>query len=814
MTCLYKNRCNINPSRNFMLFLRITFLFILLSGTAFAQNRSAEKFTVSGYIRDAGNGEGLIGASVYVKEAQTGAATNAYGFYSITLPKGNYTLSFNFVGFVSQNQTVELSENRRTDISLQDETVQIEEVIVTGDRPQDNVQKIEMSANKLDIKAIRGIPALLGEVDVIRSIQLLPGITTVGEGATGYNARGGNIDQNLILQDEAPVFNSSHLFGFFSVFNPDAVKDVKLIKGGIPAQYGGRLSSILDVRLKEGNNKKFEANGGIGLIFSRLTIEAPIVKDKASFIIAARRSYIDVLAKPFLTGALSGSKFYFYDLTAKVNWDAGKKDKLFLSAYLGRDVFNASGVFGSNWGNATTSFRWNHIFGEKLFSNLTAYYSNYDYRLRFEQAQRDNSFDWKSNILNYSIKPELNWYANTNNLITFGGQFTLYDFRPGKAVSINQGNRTEFGLESKYALEGGIFIGNEQTVSHRLSLQYGLRYSYWNYLGPGEAFSYAPRPTYQPDDVPATNIPVETTTYKNNQSIQTYGNFEPRFGAKFLLNEHSSVKASYHRMVQYLHLLSNTAASTPLDVWTPSTNNIKPQLADQVALGYFRNFADNGYEFSVETYYKSLENQLDYIPSADLLLNKNLEGELLPGKGRAYGLEFYLKKNSGKLTGWISYTLARTERLVNGVNSNEWFAARYDRLHNLSVTASYELNKRWTFGANFVLQSGTPGTFPSSRFAFQEYPNVPLIENNARSNVRNTPYHRLDLSATLQGKTGKFFGKKFEKYWVFSVYNVYARRNAYSIYFQANQDNPTFTEAVRLSVVGSFIPSIAYNFKF
>jgi hypothetical protein len=710
---------------------------------------------------------------------------------------------------------VDLSTDLKLDIQLAEEGLQLQEVIITGDRPEDNVENLAMSVNKLDIKTIKQIPALLGEVDVIRSIQLLPGITTVGEGATGYNARGGSIDQNLVLQDEAPVFNSSHLFGFFSVFNPDAVKDVKLLKGGIPSQYGGRLSSILDVHLKEGNNKKFEANGGIGAIFSRLTLEAPIVKNKASFIVAARRSYIDILAKPFLTGSLSGSKFYFYDLTGKVNWQISPNDQVYLSAYLGRDVFNASNVFGSNWGNATTTLRWNHIFGDKLFSNLTLYYSNYDYQLRFEQ--KDSYFDWKSNIINYSVKPEFNWYLNPKNAISFGGQAILYEFRPGTAISLNRGVTTRLGLDNKYAVEGSLFAGNEQTISSRLSLQYGIRYSYWNYIGKGKAFTYNPRPMYGPDPDPSqvrTILPIDTLAYASGQSIQTYGNWEPRLALKLGLGSNSSVKASYHRMVQYLHLMSNTAASTPLDVWTPSTNNIKPQIADQVALGYFRNFASNAFEFSAEVYYKDLQNQIDYVGNADLLLNENLEGELLYGKGRAYGLELYLKKGTGALTGWISYTLSRTERLVNGVNQNQWFPARFDRTHNLSLTLNYEPNKKWSFSANVVVLTGTPGTFPTNRSDIQGYPNIPVIGNNARNNVRVPSYHRLDLSATKQGKPGKLFGRKFEKYWVFSVYNAYAHRNAFSIYFQANKDNPTITEAVKLSIVGTLIPSVAYNFKF
>ncbi len=770
------------------------------------------KATVSGYIRDEANGEDLIGATVFVQESKTGVATNAYGFYAMTLPAGKYTLVFTYVGYSPQTRTVDMTTgNAKLDVALSQEGVQMQEVVVTADRPEDNVNRIDMSVNKLDIKTIKAVPALLGEPDVLRSIQLLPGISSVGEGAAGYNARGGGIDQNLVLQDEATVYNTSHLFGFFSAFNPDAVKDIKLIKGGIPAQYGGRLSSILDVRLKEGNNRKFETNGGIGFIFSRLSIEGPLKKDKGSFILAGRRSYIDVLAGPFLNATQQGAQLYFYDLTAKANWDFDRKNKVFLSGYLGRDQFGARGLFGNGYGNATATLRWNHIYGDKLFSNLTLHYSNYDYRLEFTQS--NNSFDWKSNVINYSVKPEFNWYLNTRNSITFGGQAIFYDFRPGSAVSINQGVETRLGLDNKYALESALFVSNEQTLNSRLSLQYGLRYSYWNYLGRGRAYTYAGRPQYRFNENPRPITPLDTATYGSGESIQTYGNWEPRFSVKYEVDASSSIKASYNRMAQYIHLLSNTTASSPLDVWTPSTNNIRPQIADQIALGYFRNFKDNTYEASVEVYFKDLQNQIDFIPNANLLLNDNIEGEVLYGKGRAYGLELYIKKNTGRLTGWLSYTLARTERQINGVNRNEWYPTRFDRTHNLNLSAILQLNGRWSFSSNFVLQSGTPATFPTDRVEFQGYTSLPYIGDYSRNNVRIPASHRLDVSATLQTKPGKLFGRTFEKYWVFSVYNLYNRRNPYSIFFRSNPDTGQ-TEAVQYSIVGSFIPSVAFNFKF
>jgi hypothetical protein len=784
---------------------------LLLSQPALAQ----EKFTVSGYVKDSKSGETLIGVAVFVKGTTAGALTNEYGFYSLTMPSGTYTIGASYVGYQTFYKDVTLTSNQKLDVELAEEGVQLQEVVVTAERPDANVKDVSMSVNKLDIKTIQKIPAFLGEVDVIRSIQLLPGVSTIGEGATGFNVRGGSIDQNLVLIDEAPVYNSAHLFGFFSVFNPDIVKDVKLIKGGIPAQYGGRLSSILDVRTKEGNNKRFSGQGGIGAIFSRLSLEGPIKKDKASFVIGARRSYIDVLAKPFLNNDLKGSQFYFYDLTAKVNWIIDPKNTVYLSGYFGRDVFG-SPDFRFRWGSTTASARWNHLFNDKLFMNLTGFYSNYDYFLGFEDNVEKSKFDWNSNIINYSLKPDFTYFINTKNTLRFGAQSILYDFRPGNAVVTSQEFSNNISLDSKYALESGVYIDNEQKIGERLTLQYGLRYSIFSYMGSGDAYYY---------DKAADGSrrqPVDIRNFGSGETIARYGNLEPRFSANYSINDRSSVKASYNRTAQYIHLVSNTAASTPLDVWTPSTNNIKPQLADQIAVGYFRNFDDNIYEASVEAYYKDLQNQLDYVDNADLLLNPNLEGDLIQGIGRAYGVEFSVRKTRGRTTGFLSYTLARTERRLAGtpINQGDWFPNRFDRLHNLSVTGDYTINDLWSVSANFVYQSGTPITFYTNRVEFRELPTVPLIPDEKRNNFRNPAYHRLDLSATKKNR--KKEGRRWESYWVFSVYNAYNRRNPFSIYFQNNPDynysestsGVPKTQAIRYSVVGSFIPAVSYNFKF
>lgn len=761
----------------------------------------AQKFTLSGYVKDASNGEKLLGASVYLVELKNGGVTNEYGFYSVKVAKGTYTVKVSYIGYKTVTKTVSLEQNQKLDIELPEEGEALETVVITSEKPDANVRNIQMSVNKLEMKTIQKMPAFMGEADIIRSIQLLPGVTTVGEGASGFNVRGGNIDQNLILIDEAPVYNSSHALGFFSVFNPDAVKNVKLVKGGIPAEYGGRLSSLLDVRLLDGNNKKFEMNGGIGLLFSRLSLQAPIVKDKASFMIAGRRSYVDLFF-PLFGGTLANSSVYFYDLTAKLNYTINEKNKVFVSGYFGRDKINL-GAFGFNWGNTTTTIRWNHLFNDQLFLNTTAFYSNYDYQLGV--PNETDGFDWKANIVNYSFKPEFTYFMNANNTLNFGGQAILYQFVPGTAVFTSGGNSNTISQDDKFGLETAVYASNEQNIGEKITLQYGVRYSWFNYLGKGTAITFG-------EATPGERRqPVSSQDYDMWQSIAEYGNLEPRFSAKYMLNEKSSVKLSYNRMAQYIHLVSNSTASIPLDTWTPSTNNIAPQLADQVALGYFRNFGkNNDYEFSAEAYYKIYQNQIDYIDGADLLLNKNLEGDLLTGEGRAYGLELYAKKNTGKLTGWLSYTLARTERQVNGINNDEWYPTRFDRTHNLYLVAMYKLSKRVELSANFMFASGTPTTFPTNRFEFEGII-APHNADESRNNFRIPNSHRLDFALTLLPKNTK---KRWQGYWVFSIYNVYASKNPFSVFFQADTKNPTITRAYKYSIIGSLIPSVTYNFKF
>ena len=793
---------------------KLSFFLAVFIGLSFLLE-AQEKVTISGYIKDAENGESLIGATVFIQENQSGALSNEYGFYSVTLEPSDYTVEYRYLGYETIIKKVSLTANQRLDLELGEEGVELLEVVVTAEPEDINVSGVQMSTQKLDIKTISKLPSFLGEVDVIKSIQTLPGVSTVGEGASGFNVRGGSVGQSLVLLDEAPVYNSSHLLGFFSVFNPDAVKDVKLIKGGIPSRYGGRIASILDIRMKEGNSKKFATQGGVGTIFSRLAIESPIVKDKASFILAGRRSYADVLAKPFTDVLDDGAALNFWDLTIKTNYNINDKNRLFLSGYLGRDVFKFDAQQGFSWGNQTVTARWNHLFSDRLFANFTFFFSNYDYSISFGDDELDR-FDWDSQIRNLAFKPELSYFINPANKLTFGGELLRHDFEPANAIGVSNGEATNISTPEKQALEASVYIGNDQKIGSKIDLQYGIRFSNFRLLGEGNKYEFD-------DTVPVGfRKPVNTiTAFERGETIQSYSNIEPRISFKYQLNGASSIKASYNRMAQYIHLISNTTASNPLDIWTPSTNNILPELGDQVAVGYFRNFGqDNDIETSVEVYYRKTQNQIDYIDGADILINEFLEGDLLPGDGRAYGLELFVKKNSGKLNGYISYTLARTELQVEGINNGEWYPTRYDQAHNFKISLFYEPSERWNFSANFSYLSGTPTTFPTSRFEVQDYV-IPYIAGNGRNNVRIPDFHRLDVAATLYGKKVKRNGKvrKNEDYWVFSVYNLYNRRNPFSIYFAQANEIPADaiaipTQATRVAIIGSIVPAVSYNFKF
>ena len=792
------------------------------SSTLFAQ-----EYTISGYIKDASNGETLIGSTVFVEEVSGGAVSNVYGFYSVTLPAGKYTLRYRYIGYETQERTVELSGNETIDIELSFRQEELEAVVVTAEKEDANVTDVQMSVAELDIKTISKIPVFAGEVDIIKSIQLLPGVTTVGEGASGFNVRGGGVGQNLILLDEAPVYQSSHLFGFFSVFNPDAVKDVKLFKGGIPSKYGGRLSSILDIRMKEGNSKKYEVSGGIGTIFSRLTVEGPIIKDKASFIVAGRRSYADIPVRLLTDFLDDGAALYFYDLTAKANYNINDKNRVFVSGYFGRDVFRFDRQQGFNWGNQTASARWNHLFNEKFFSNFTFFYSNYDYAFAFGNTD-DDQFDWSSRIQTINFKPQFSYFLNQNNEFSFGGELLYYVFDPADAVGVTSGDPIDIGLPKKYALEGAVYVGNDQKIGDEWTVQYGLRYSFFNNIGPGNRFSLG-------DTIPGVRRPVlDVQQVDDGESIASFGNLEPRLAVRYKLNESTSLKASYNRMAQYIHLISNTVAATPIDVWQPSSNNIDPQIGNQIAAGIFKNLNNNQIETSVEAYYKWTRNQVDYIDGADLFINESLEADVLAGDGRAYGVEFYVKKPAGRVNGWVSYTLGRSELNIDGINvglnsverSGRWYPTRFDQTHNLKVTANLQINERTNLSGVFSYISGTPTTYPTDRIvvAGQVIP----LNDGSRNNVRIPDYHRLDISLTVENLFLGNKGGRASDNMVVSVYNAYNRKNPFAIYFtqdggridyqQLNNlvvaDQPVPTASFETSILFFILPSITYNFKF
>ena len=773
-----------------------------------------ERYTLNGYVADNESGESLIGATVYVNEIKSGTITNPYGFYSITLEEGKYNIDFRYVGYSSITKEIILNSSQKIDIELQSLDIQLKNVVVSDVAEDYNVSSIEMSTSRLDMSKVTEIPTFLGENDIIKAIQLLPGVSSVGEGASGFNVRGGSVGQNLVLLDEAPVYNSSHLLGFLSVFNPDAVKDLKLYKGGIPSRYGGRLSSILDIRMKDGNNKKTVFSGGIGTIFSRFTLESPIVKDKSSFILALRRSYADILAKPFLKNSNffdDGAALNFYDITAKTNFELDEKNTLYISSYLGRDVFKFDANQGFNWGNRTGTIRWNHLFNERLFSNFTAIYSNYDYQLAFGSDDR-NKFEWDSKVETINFKPEFTYFINANNELSLGAEFIRYSFEPANAIGVSDGEITDITLPMKYAFEGSFYIGNEQKISN-LTLSYGIRSSIYSYYGPSYRYEFGIPST------PGSRKPlISETKILGNESIQSYSSIEPRISINYKISNTFSVKSSYNRMTQYIHLLSNTAASSSLDVWTPSTNNIKPENADVYVFGIFKNFQNNDFESSIEIYYKDLYNQIDYIDGADLLINKYFEGDLLTGIGRAYGLEILLKKNRGKFNGWLSYSVGRSELKIDGINEYNWYPTRYDQTHNFKVTSTYKLNDRIQLSGNFLYLTGTPVTFPSSKFVIQGF-SIPYNFANSRHQFRIPDYHRLDISVMINGKKFRKNGKerKNDSSLIISVYNVYNRRNPFSIYFSQGKGKVTETsvpgEVTRLSIIGSFVPSITYNFK-
>ena len=785
-----------------------TLFFFLFTLTFFAQ----QKHTISGTVYDKKGNETLIGATIYFPDLSVGTTTNEYGFYSITISKGTHNISVSYLGFSDESKIIELNDKTSLDFYLSEMSQALDEVVIQTDIEKINIKSTQMSVNKLTSKTIKQIPVVLGESDIIKSIILLPGVTSAGEGASGFNVRGGAADQNLILLDEAIVFNSSHVFGFFSVFNPDVIKDVKLFKGGIPSKYGGRLSSVLDIYQKEGNNKDFKLTGGIGLISSRILAEGPLKKEKSSFLIGGRSSY----AHLFLPLIDNDNKAYFYDLNTKVNYRLNKKNNIFLSAYFGKDVFGINNSFINKYGNAVTNIRWNHLYSDKLFSNLSLIYSDYFYGLILDFV----GFEWDSGITNVNFKYDFNHYLKDNLKLSYGLNNIYTKFNAGEIFpNRDDSGIIPFKLTEKFANEFALYFEADHNISDKFSLKYGLRFSSFTRLGQDELNTYEnDNPLIYNQQLqkyePATAAGI--ISYKRSDILKSFNNFEPRLSLSYLLNNNSSIKASFNKMAQYLHLLSNTSSPTPLDIWVPSGPFIKPQLLDQYAVGYFKRIKDGDFSLETEFFYKDVKNRIDYINGANLVANNEIETVILNGKSRAYGLEFLLRKNEGKLKGWLAYTLSKSEQLTSGrnisepgINNGEWYNTPYDKTHDLSVNAGYELSSKWKFNTNFLLQTGQPTNYPVGQYEFQGL-NVPIYNDNQRNANRLPTYHRLDLSATLTPVKNN--NRDLQAEWVFGIYNIYNRKNAASIAFSRNTETSA-NEALKTSIFG-IVPSITYNFKF
>lgn len=763
-----------------------TFILLGIMHIAAAQ----ESHTISGSISDAGTGEDLIGVSIVDKLSGSGTVTNVYGFYSLTLPAGEREVSFSYIGYESVTQKIDLSKSQTLNVSLETSTVDLKEVVVKADQANDNITSTDIGVVKMDMKDLNAVPVLFGEKDIMKSIQLMPGVSSAGDGNSGFYVRGGSTDQNMIFLDEAPVYNPSHLLGFFSVFNSDAVKDVTLYKSGVPAEFGGRSSSVMDVRMNEGNMKKYGFTGGIGLLSARLTAEGPIVKDKVSFIVSGRRTWFDLFL-PLLLENGDQTTLYFYDINAKINWKINDKNRLFASGYFGRDVFSFDS-FLLNWGNGTGTLRWNHVFNEKLFSNTTFVFSNYDYEIGVSSGGLN--FSIESGIRDYNIKQDLTYYLNPKNTLKFGLNGIFHTYEPGKLNS-EDGFFNSIVLDKAYATESALYIANEQKILKGFTARYGLRFSMFNRIGEATIYEFDEQ-----------NNVVDSTQYAPGEHIITYVGLEPRLSLTYAFNRAISLKASYHRMYQYNHLLSNSTASTPTDLWIPSGTLIKPQFSDQFSLGYFHNFLNDEFELSLEGYYKQMYNVVDYEDGAEIYLNDKVESELAFGKGRSYGAELLIRRKKGKISGWISYTLSRTENLIDGINDNTWFSTKQDRTHDFAIVLNYRPTERWTISANWVYYTGNAVTFPSGVYQM-EGNLVPLYTE--RNGYRMPDYHRLDFGVTLHGKKKK----RFTSDWTLSIYNVYARENAFSISFQESESNPGTTEAVQLALF-SIVPSITWNFNF
>ena len=776
-----------------LLFFVFLFFYQLVSA-------QTSKATLHGYVRDAANGEELIGVTVYFPDLQKGVVTNAYGFYSITVEGGAYNITYSYVGYATVTKNLTLASTTELNIELEEATETMQEVVISAEAADANVTDIAISTEKVDMTQLKNMPAVFGEPDLIKMVQMMPGVITAGEGTSAYFVRGGSADQNLILIDEAPIYDPSHLFGYISVFNSDVIKESQLYKGGIPARYGGRLSSILDVRTIDGNNKTFGGAASIGTLASKAMIEGPIRKDKGSYLLSARRSYADL----FLKIAGNENRVYFYDINAKVNWKQSNKDRFFAAGYFGRDAFKLGGVFGFDWGNTTGTFRWNHLFSEKLFSNTTFIASQFDYGLELEDEAL--GFRWTSVINELSIKQHFNWFITPKNELDFGYNLTYRRFQPGNLQpNVESSIFDGVELEKLYALDHALYIGNKQVVSDKLTMEYGLRLSIFQNVGPGDVKIYAdPQDNIRPEV-------VRVDSYNSLEPIITYYNWEPRFSARYLLNDVSSVKFSYNRMAQNVHLISSGTVPLPFNTWNPSSIYLEPQLADQIAAGYFRNLKENAYETSFEGFYKHMQHVTDFADNANIFFNDDIATEFRQGDSEAYGFEFQVKKNVGKLTGFINYTWSKTVRTVPGVNLGEPFPSNYDRRNAFNLLASYKLSERWDFTSTFTYSTGRPITLPTGQYQYQYYNPSYITERNG---YLLPDYHRMDISAVLVPLKNK--NRHMQTKWVFSVYNVYNRKNAFTLYSQDKEvdDQPTGEKEFVMIYLFPIVPSVTFNLSF
>jgi hypothetical protein len=799
-----------------MMRLLLLFLIFFTSFASLAQQKS----TISGYLTDSKSGEALIGAKVYIPSLKVGAETNTYGFYSLTVEKGTYTIEFRFSGMSNYSKEFDLSQDVSFNYEMGSTEKQLQEVVVSAKKGE-NINSTKIGQIELDVEKIKTLPAFMGEVDIIKTIQLLPGVSSVSEGGQGFYVRGGGPDQNLVLLDEGVVYNAAHLFGFFSVFNADAVKSVNLIKGGMPANYGGRMASVLEVNMNEGNNKKFKVKGGLGVISSRITVEGPLKKDKGSFIVSGRRTYIDLIMKAAIpdSSPFAGSGYYFYDLNLKLNYRLGPKDRIFLSGYYGKDQF----TFDSKeddfkvempWGNGIAAFRWNHQFSNKLFMNVITTFS--DYQFSFGSAQDEFQIKLKSGVRDLTGKVDFSYYPSTRHKVKFGVETVYHTFNPSSVSAQSQDVVFDTGTpEMLYSFESAIYAMDEFDVNEKLKINAGLRYSMFQHVGPFTR--------HVNGDI---STPDTSFTYSNGDIVKFYDGLEPRFSGRWLLNDNNSIKFGYSYNYQYVHLTSLSAVSLPTDIWYPSTDKAKPQKGWQGTVGYFRNFFKNQYEGSVEVYYKGMKNLIEFkegaLPGDNL--NDNTDNLLVFGEGWAYGIEFFFKKSVGKLTGWIGYTWAKTERKFPDLNNGNVFPAKYDRRHDLTVVAGYKLNDRLTFGASFIYATGNTLTLPSSWYVQEQ--NL-LFNYGARNSTRMAPYHRLDLSVTLYDKafkkkydeaTGETIQvkKNFRSNWSLSCYNVYNRANPFFLYVDNDGDflKGDFKITVKQVTLFPIIPSLTWNFEF